>query len=74
MKELKMQENTLLNWFGTDPFEAGRILMEKSGQWEMWNSDDVIGLKPQSCGCQKSLFRSNNPSRFRGRGNKFPAG
>ena len=41
-----MQENTLINWFGTDPFEAGRILMEKSGQWEMWNTDELIGLKP----------------------------
>lgn len=41
-----MQENTILNWFGTDPFEAGKVLIEKSEQWKYWKKEDVIGLKP----------------------------
>ncbi len=41
-----MREDTILNWFGTDPFEAGRILMEKAEQWKNWDINDTIGLKP----------------------------
>ena len=41
-----MLENEILNWFGSDPFEAGYILMEKSRQWENWDKNDRIGIKP----------------------------
>jgi uncharacterized protein (DUF362 family) len=41
-----MQENEILNWFGTDPFEAGYTLIQKSLQWEKWDKKDLIGLKP----------------------------
>ena len=41
-----MEENTILGWFSDDPFEAGYKLMEESAQWEFWNKDDLIGLKP----------------------------
>ena len=41
-----MLENKILNWFGTDPFEAGYTLMQKSQQWENWKKEDFIGLKP----------------------------
>ncbi len=41
-----MKENTILGWFGEDPHEAGRKLMEASRQWEIWGKDDLIGLKP----------------------------
>lgn len=41
-----MRRNEILNWFGTDPFEADRVLMEESGLWETWGKNDLIGLKP----------------------------
>ncbi len=41
-----MLDNEILNWFGTDPFEAGYILMEKSRHWESWDKNDRIGIKP----------------------------
>ncbi|MDA3812228.1 MAG: DUF362 domain-containing protein [Spirochaetaceae bacterium] len=41
-----MLENEILNWFGTDPFEAGYTLIQKSQQWEHWKKEELIGLKP----------------------------
>ena len=41
-----MLENEILNWFGSDPFEAGQNLMAESDQWQNWNKQDSIGLKP----------------------------
>ena len=36
----------ILCWYGTDPFEAGKILMASSGVWQNWSLSDHIGLKP----------------------------
>lgn len=41
-----MEENTLLRWFGEDPFEAGRALMRESALWRSWGREERIGLKP----------------------------
>jgi len=41
-----MRENEILHWFGTDPFEAGRELMRQSQQWQTWDRDELVGLKP----------------------------
>jgi len=39
-------KNKILCWYGKDPFEAGKILMESSGIWKNWSFSDHIGLKP----------------------------
>ncbi len=41
-----MTEDTILCWYGKDPFEAGKILMASSKIWETWSLSDHIGLKP----------------------------
>ncbi|QEN08674.1 DUF362 domain-containing protein [Oceanispirochaeta crateris] len=41
-----MTEDNILCWYGTDPFEAGRTLMEASGAWKTWSKTESIGLKP----------------------------
>jgi uncharacterized protein (DUF362 family) len=41
-----MKKDNILCWYGKDPFEAGKILMESSGIWENWSCSDHIGLKP----------------------------
>lgn len=39
-------KDKILCWYGTDPFEAGKALMESSGIWKDWLLSDRIGLKP----------------------------
>jgi len=41
-----MDENQILCWYGKDPFEAGRKLMEASEVWKQWAKSEHIGLKP----------------------------
>ena len=41
-----MKKDKILCWYGKDPFEAGKTLMESSGIWKNWSLSDHIGLKP----------------------------
>lgn len=41
-----MKKDKILCWYGKDPFEAGKALMESSGIWKNWSLSDHIGLKP----------------------------
>ncbi len=41
-----MTKDKILCWYGKDPFEAGKTLMEYSGIWKNWSLADHIGLKP----------------------------
>jgi len=41
-----MTKDKILCWYGSDPFEAGRVLMESSGVWKNWSFSDHVGLKP----------------------------
>jgi uncharacterized protein (DUF362 family) len=41
-----MKKDKILCWYGKDPFEAGKVLMESSGVWKNWSLSDHIGLKP----------------------------
>lgn len=41
-----MKKDKILCWYGKDPFEAGKALMESSGVWKNWSLSDHIGLKP----------------------------
>ena len=41
-----MKEDKILCWYGKDPFEAGKTLMESCGIWKNWSHSDHIGLKP----------------------------
>lgn len=41
-----MTEEQILCWYGSDPFEAGKALMEASKVWENWGRTEHIGLKP----------------------------
>jgi len=59
-----MQENEILHWFGTDPFEAGRALMEQSGQWKFWNKEDLIGLKPNLVVAKKAASGATTHPEF----------
>lgn len=59
-----MLENEILNWFGNDPFEAGYILMEKSGEWENWDKKDTIGLKPNLVVAKKAEFGATTHPEF----------
>lgn len=59
-----MLENEILNWFGTDPFEAGYILMEKSQQWEKWDINDRIGIKPNLVVAKKAEYGATTHPEF----------
>lgn len=41
-----MTEDKILCWYGRDPFEAGKMLIQHSRVWENWSLSDHIGLKP----------------------------
>ena len=41
-----MTEEQILCWYGSDPFEAGKNLMEASAVWKYWGATEHIGLKP----------------------------
>ena len=41
-----MRKDKILCWYGKDPFEAGKTLMESCRIWENWSLSDHIGLKP----------------------------
>lgn len=59
-----MLDNEILNWFGSDPFEAGYILMEKSQQWENWDKDDRIGIKPNLVVAKKAEYGATTHPEF----------
>ena len=41
-----MRDDQILCWYGKDPFEAGRRLIEASDVWKQWSRSEHIGLKP----------------------------
>lgn len=41
-----MTKDKILCWYGSDPFEAGKMLMDASGVWKNWSLSDHVGLKP----------------------------
>ncbi|CCK80796.1 uncharacterized protein TOL2_C26370 [Desulfobacula toluolica Tol2] len=51
-----MLKHKILCWYGKDPFEAGKILMESSGIWKNWSFLDHIGLKPNLVVSKKASF------------------
>ena len=53
-KERWMTEEQILCWYGSDPYEAGRKLMEASEVWKNWGRQEHIGLKPNLVAARKA--------------------
>ena len=61
-----MTEDKILCWYGTDPFEAGKKLIEASGAWENWSRSERIGLKPNLVVAKKASSGATTHPEFCG--------
>ncbi len=61
-----MTEDKILCWYGSDPFEAGKKLMEASEIWQNWGRAERIGLKPNLVVAKKASSGATTHPEFCG--------